>query len=111
MKKQKVKKLKDASTSTESFVSENMKVASSTQTDKVRELEDTSTSTESFVASSFTQTDAAPVDHRQSLLFHAGALGFHEAINIIFFEKVLQHSDVYDEEVTDNLQQSSDVTE
>ena len=107
MKKQKVKKLKDASTSTDFFVSENMKVASSTQTDKVRELEDTSTSAESFVAS----TDAAPVDHRQSLLFHAGALGFHEAINIIFFEKVLQHSDVYDEEVTDNLQQSSDVTE
>ena len=107
MKKQKVKKLKDASTSTESFVSENMKVASSTQTDKVRELEDTK---ESFVASSFTQTDAAPVDHRQSLLFHAGALGFHEAISIIF-EKVLQHSDFYDEEVTDNLQQSSDVTE
>ena len=110
MKKQKVKKLKDASTSTESFVSENMKVASSTQTDKVRELEDTSTSTESFVASSFTQTDAAPVDHRQSLLLHAGALGFHEAISMIF-EEVLQHSDVYDEEVTDNLQQSSDVTE
>ena len=107
MKKQKVKKLKDASTSTESFVSENMKVASSTQTDKVRELEDTK---ESFVASSFTQTDAAPVDHRQSLLFHAGALGFHEAISIIF-ENVLQHSDVYDEEVTDYLQQSSDVTE
>ena len=108
MKKQKVKKLKDASTSTESIISENMKVALSTQTDKVRELEDTK---ESFVASSFTQTDAAPVDHRQSLLLHAGALGFHEAINIIFFEKVLQHSDVYDEEVTDNLQQSSDVTE
>ena len=107
MKKQKVKKLKDASTSTESFVSENMKVASSTQTDKVRELEDTK---ESFVASSFTQTDAAPVDHRQSLLLHAGALGFHEAISIIF-ENVLQHSDVYDEEVTDYLQQSSDVTE
>ena len=106
MKKQKVKKLKDASTSTDFFVSENMKVASSTQTDKVRELEDTSTSAESFVAS----TDAAPVDHRQSLLFHAGALGFHEAISMIF-EKVLQHSDVYDEEVTDNLQQSSDVTE
>ena len=104
MKKQKVKKLKDASTS---FVSENMKVASSTQTDKVRELEDTK---ESFVASSFTQTDAAPVDHRQSLLVHAGALGFHEAISMIF-EKVLQHSDVYDEEITDFLQQSSDVTE